>query len=179
MLKEYSSALWFVPLVLAASTMWGCAASTTPEPTPQAPATELSAKVGVPNAPQVTVSVDANSLQGDAREAFYQHNGAKSLAAEVSAELVKTGKELEPRLTELQIDVTKLRLRSTATGLWLGVMAGADILDVNVTLMSGSNVLRSYTTGVGGAMAGLVKPTAEGRFKGLVELVSERIVQGL
>jgi hypothetical protein len=75
--------------------------------------------------------------------------------------------------------VTRFRLRSTAAGVWVGAMAGADMLDVTVALIRHGEAMRTFNTGVGGVAAGLIKPTATGRFNGLVKEVAERIVKEL
>ena len=54
-----------------------------------------------------------------------------------------------------------------------------DAPDVTVTLVRGGETTRTFHTGAGGIAAGLVKPSATGRFNGLVKLVAERIVKEL
>jgi hypothetical protein len=39
--------------------------------------------------------------------------------------------------------------------------------------------VRTFTTGAGGFAAGIIKPSASGRFNGLVKEVAERIVKEL
>jgi hypothetical protein len=79
----------------------------------------------------------------------------------------------------MRLLVTRFRLRSTATGVWVGAMAGADMLDVTATLVRGGEAVRTVSTGVGGIAAGLIKPSATGRFNGLVREVARRLVKEL
>ena len=58
-------------------------------------------------------------------------------------------------------------------------MVGADMLDVNVTFVRGGETMRTFSTGAGSIVAGLIKPSATGRFNGLVKEVAERIVKAL
>ena len=57
-------------------------------------------------------------------------------------------------------------------------MAGADMLDVSVTLVRGETT-RTFSSGAGSIVAGLIKPSATGRLNGLVKEVAERIVKEL
>ena len=76
------------------------------------------------------------------------------------------------------IQVTRYRLRSGATVFWLGLMAGADMLDVRATVREGETVLEDYTTGAGttGAFAGLDQVS---RFEKLATAVAQRVVNQL
>ena len=58
-------------------------------------------------------------------------------------------------------------------------MVGADMLDVNVTFVRGGETMRTFSTGAGSIVAGLIEPSATGRFNGLVKEVAERIVKEL
>ena len=77
----------------------------------------------------------------------------------------------------IDVLVTRFRLRSTGTGVWFGAMAGADMLDLTVTIRG--KTARTFNTGVSGIAAGFIKPSATGRFNGLVRLAAERIVKEL
>ena len=79
----------------------------------------------------------------------------------------------------MHVEVTSFRLRSTSSGFWLGAMAGADNLGVTVTLRQEKKSLSSFSASAKGLLAGFIKPSAGGRFQGLIELVAERIVQKL
>ena len=130
-------------------------------------------------APQVTVSVDGSGIAPERREAFKQRGGAEALANGVLSELASTGKQPAPGPAELRVVVTNFRLRSTGSGFWLGAMAGADKLDVDVTVIHDGQILKTYSTGVAGVVAGVIKPGAGGRFNGLIEVTAQRIVEEL
>jgi hypothetical protein len=129
-------------------------------------------------APRVTVSVAAEVDAARVR-VFEEQDGRARLRNAVLTELAGSGKRGTFQADEIRITVTRFRLRSTAAGVWVGAMAGADVLEVAVTLTRGNEAVRSYTTGAGGVMAGLIKPSATGRFNGLVELVAKRVVAEL
>lgn len=158
-----------VAVILASTTLGlaGCGASRPPVPT----ATQLEAL------PTVSVTVDPG-LDADRIEAFERNDGVTQLHNGVVAELVEAGKGRNVG-KEIQLLVTRFRLRSTGSGLWLGVMAGADILDVSVTVVDESGSTRTFETGAAGIAAGILKASASGRFNGLVEAVAERVVKEL
>lgn len=131
------------------------------------------------DSPQVTVSVDGSGIAAERREVFEQRGGAEALANSVLNELARTGKQPAPRPAELRIVITSFRLRSTGSGFWLGAMAGADKLDVDVTVIQDGQELKTYSTDVAGVVAGVIKPSAGGRFNGLIEVTAERIVEEL
>jgi hypothetical protein len=107
---------------------------------------------------------------------FQQQDGTVRLRNAVLDELADSrrgGRQVK----DIHVLVTRFRLRSTGTGVWFGAMAGADTLDLTVTVRG--DTTRTFNTGVGGVAAGLIKPSATGRFNGLVRLAAERIVKEL
>ena len=128
--------------------------------------------------PHVEVSVDP-ALDAERARAFEEHDGTTQLRNAVLDELARTGKADSLHGAALRVVVTRFRLRSTGSGVWLGAMAGADMLDVSVTLEREGATQRTFQTGVGGIVAGLVKPSASGRFNGLLREVAKRVVAQL
>jgi len=125
--------------------------------------------------PAVRVTMDPQ-IDAERARVFEQQDGAVRLRNAVLDELVGNhqGKR---HLKDIHVRVTQFRLRSTGTGVWFGAMAGADTLDVTVTARG--ETTRTFSTGVSGVAAGLIKPSATGRFNGLVRLAGERIVKEL
>jgi hypothetical protein len=164
--------LFLIVWVVLGSTFWGCSSTAFP------PGSTL-ARTTSDGTPQVTVSVDASGIAQERLQVFEERGGAEALANGILKELAETKKQPAPAPAELRVVVTNFRLRSTGSGFWLGAMAGADKLDVDVTLVSEGEVLKTYQTGVAGVVAGLIKPGAGKRFNGLIEVASERIVQEL
>ena len=80
---------------------------------------------------------------------------------------------------QLALTVTNFRIRSTATSVWFGAMAGADVLDVEATATKDDQVLARWKTGSGSVVGGLIRPGVDGRFDRLVTTTAERIVGGL
>ena len=157
-----------VVLICLTALLCGCGAAPPRVPTPA----ELE------GLPEVTVSV-APQIEVDRVRVFQEQDGSTRLRDAVLDELVDSGKRSRRDADEIRVLVTRFRLRSTASGVWVGAMAGADMLDVTVTLVRGGETTRTFDTGVGGITAGLIKPSASGRFNGLVRLVAERIVKEL
>jgi len=162
----------WVAIGCLALTVGGCSSATLPPGS-------LVAQAMSAGDPQVTVSVDGSGIAAERREAFEQRGGAEALANAVLNELASTAKQPAPGPAELRVVVTSFRLRSTGSGFWLGVMAGVDRLDVDVTVIDDGQVVKTYSTGVAGAIAGMIKPGADGRFDGLIEVTAQRIVAEL
>ena len=128
--------------------------------------------------PHVEVSVDP-ALDAERTRAFEEHDGTTQLRNAILDELAGTGKADSLHGAALRVVVTRFRLRSTGSGVWLGAMAGADMLDVSVTLERDGATQRTFKTGAGTIVAGLVKPSASGRFNGLLREVAKRVVAQL
>src|SRR5262249_49371186 len=122
-------------------------------PRPPAP----SEVVGLP---AVTVSLDPQ-IDAERARVFQQQEGAIRLRNAVVDEVVDN-RQGARRVNDIHVQVTQFRLRSTGTGVWFGAMAGADTLDVTVTARG--ETTRTFSTGVSGVAAGLIKPSATGRF---------------
>jgi hypothetical protein len=163
---------WWVTITCLGLTIGGCSSTALPPGSVVAQATSQGT-------PQVTVSVDGSGIAAERREEFEQRGGAEALANGVLSELARTGKEPAPGPAELRVVITSFRLRSTGSGFWFGPMAGADKLDVDVTVLQDAQVLKTYSTGVAGVVAGVIKPGAGGRFNGLIEVAAQRIVEEL
>jgi len=131
----------------------------------------------VPNVGSVVVTV-VETLPADRQERFVKVDGASRLARAVESELTRAGRFDRRSGRVLGLQVTRYRLRSGATVFWLGLMAGADVLDVRATVRDGETVLKDYTTGAGttGAFAGLDQVS---RFEKLATAVAERVVKQL
>src|SRR5262249_47420664 len=149
--------------------MCGCGASIPRVPAPA----ELQ------GLPKVTVSL-APQIEADRAQVFQEQDGANRLRNAVLDEMIdhRPGSAVAPS-DEVRLLVTRFRLRSTAAGVWVGAMAGADMPDVSVALVRDGAALRTFSTGVGGIAAGLIKPSATGRFNGLVKECAERVVKEL
>ena len=152
---------WFLAALLSA-----CGGSIPRVPTP--------AELG--GLPQVTVAL-APEIESDRARVFQEQDGVARLRNAVLDEMI--AHRGVPSADEMHLLVTRFRLRSTAAGVGVGAMAGADMLDVNVTLVRGGETMRTFSTGAGSIVAGLIKPSATGRFNGLVKEVAERIVKEL
>lgn len=125
--------------------------------------------------PEVVVELSPD-LEPDRVPIFDEHDGRNRLRNAVLDALVTSGKGPNLGADRIVVTVTRFRLRSTGTGVWVGAFAGADMLDVSGMLQNGGREVRTLKTGTGGLTAGLVKPTADGRFNGLVLEAAKRLV---
>jgi hypothetical protein len=87
--------------------------------------------------------------------------------AAVRAEMARQRRVPAPTV-RLALTVTNFRIRSTATSVWFGAMAGADILDVEATAVKDDQVLNRWKTGSGSIVGGLIRPGMDGRFERLI-----------
>jgi hypothetical protein len=120
----------------------------------------------------------APQIEGDRARVFQEQDGAARLRNAVLDEMLARHPALAPS-DEVRIVVTRFRLRSTATGFWLGGFAGADILDVTVTLARGGATVRTFDTGIGSLLGGLTGATASRRFNRIAKHLAGRIVKTL
>jgi hypothetical protein len=126
----------------------------------------------------VPLSVDEGRLSSERRVAFDKLSGPTRLAAAVREEMARQGRVPAPPV-HLVLVVTNFRIRSTATSVWFGAMAGADMLDVETTAVKDDRVVKQWKTGSGSVVGGLIRPGVEGRFERLIGTTAERIVAGL
>jgi hypothetical protein len=157
----------------------GCAGS---KPSPSvSPAAAPAAVVPIePGASpsDVPLNVDEGQLSPERRAAFDKLSGPSRLTAAVREEMARQGRVPAPPV-QLQLVITNFRIRSTATSVWFGAMAGADMLDVETTAVKDNQVLKQWKTGSGSVVGGLIRPGVEGRFERLIGTTAERIVAGL
>ena len=165
--------------VLLVALVSGCSGRT---PSPSAsPAASPGAVVPIePGASpgDVPLSVDETRLSPERRAVFDKLSGSSRLAAAVREEMARQGRVPAPPV-QLVLVVTNFRIRSTATSVWFGAMAGADMLDVETTAAKDDRVLKQWKTGSGSVVGGLIRPGVEGRFDRLIGTTAERIVAGL
>jgi hypothetical protein len=137
---------------------------------PRVPATtELE---GLPD-----VAVELAPEIGTERTAvFERYDGRARLRNALLDELITTGKGRSLGADRVVLTVTKFRLRSTGAGVWLGAFAGADMMDATADLQKDGATIRQLKNGTGGITAGLIKPSADGRFNGLVKELAKRLV---
>jgi len=79
----------------------------------------------------------------------------------------------------LEIVITDFRLRSWASAFWLGAMAGADRLGVEVRVQKDGETLKQYRTDTSSVLGGIAYAGTGHRFDRLVKTIAKRIVDGL
>ena len=160
-----------IVLALGLAGVPGC--SSQRAPAPEKPSTAAT----IVNVRSVVVTV-SEAVAADRQERFAKVDGPSRLTRAIESELTRAGRLDRESGRLLQVQVTRYRLRSGAATFWFGLMAGADLLDVNVTVLEGDKTLEEYTTGAGttGAFAGLDQVS---RFEKLATAVARRVVNNL
>jgi hypothetical protein len=126
----------------------------------------------------VGITIDSSRLPAERRAVFDQMSGNTRLDAALRDQMLKQGRRPAPP-AQLDVVVTAFRLRSTATSVWFGAMAGGDSLDVDVIVKSNGQEVKRIKTGAGQIRGGLIAPSAEGRFERLASATAERVVEQL
>lgn len=79
----------------------------------------------------------------------------------------------------LHLNVTAFRLRSGASAFWLGVMAGADIIAVDVDVKKGSKIVKSFKTDISTVLGGMALPAPTQRVNRMSKGLAIRVAKGL
>ena len=77
----------------------------------------------------------------------------------------------------LDIRIIKMRVRSTASAIWWGVMAGADYITVKVDVLEAGRSLKTFETGTSTALGGFFFGGREVRISRMLDTLSKRIVE--
>ncbi len=131
----------------------------------------------VPRVGRVIVAFSPD-LPTDRRDRLDKLGATFMLRGALEAALSKAGKLDAQSPVDLEVKITKFRLRSGATVFWFGAMAGGDFLDVRATAHDADRSLRQVDTGAGsiGAWAGL---SQDSRFERLTRAVADRVTKQL
>jgi len=79
----------------------------------------------------------------------------------------------------LKVTVTNFRLRSGASAFWLGVMAGADKIAIDVSVEKNGEVVNTFQTDISTALGGMALPAPSQRINRMSKGLSERIIASL
>lgn len=112
-------------------------------------------------------------------DTFERYTIADRLQREVVSALSANGHYSSGGELELLVTVVNFRLRSGASAFWLGVMAGADRLGVEVTVLRGEEVVKTYETDTSTALGGAFYTSPTKRSERMIDTLAERIVSGL
>lgn len=108
--------------------------------------------------------------------AFLRENQVKdTLTAAIRNRLSDTGK-LQPAGATLTVNISSVRVRSTASAVMLGIMAGPDHLEANIAVVAKGQTVKTFigeASRTSGAFAG---PGAGGRIESLCEELAISIV---
>ncbi|MEE9493342.1 MAG: hypothetical protein V3W04_08200 [Gammaproteobacteria bacterium] len=128
---------------------------------------------------KIVVSLD-DSLELDRKEAATKY----SLTERVKNDLqdVLQGKGVFDSSAEgitVNINVSAFRLRSGVTAMLAGVLAGADILAVNVEAESNGSQLKNFKTNTSTALGGFGMPAPSQRINRMSKALAKRIAKQL
>jgi len=167
-----------VATALACFVLAACSSSRSPAPATSQAQAPAAGTTGGGAAPDVAITVDASRLPADRRATFDRLSGSARFETALRDQMLKQGRRPAPS-AQVDVVVTAFRLRSTATSVWFGAMAGGDVLDVDVVVKSDGQEVRRFKTGAGQIRGGLIAPSAEGRFERLTDTTAERVVNQL
>jgi hypothetical protein len=126
-----------------------------------------------------TVSVTpGTALDADDLELIREKDVERILTTAIRNRLSDAGK-LQPDGAALVVNISSIRVRSTASAVMLGVMAGPDHLEANVAVVDKGQTLKTFVgegSRTSGAFAG---PGSGGRAEGLAEELAIAIVDQL
>lgn len=157
--------------VLMAGALAACGPKSAPAPAGLTASGGPVAKIG---SVQVTV---ADAVADDRETRFTKVDGVARMTAALTAELAKTGRFDASSPNVLNVQVTKYRMRSGAAVFMAGMMAGADQMEVNVTVTDKGATVKQFTTGAGSVMGGGLDQNS--RFERVSAAVAERVVAQL
>ena len=125
------------------------------------------------------VSVSSTpSLDPEKHEFMRENDVERYLTSSIRNRLTETGK-LAPTGPTLAVNISSIRVRSTASAVMWGVMAGPDHLEANVSVMDKGRTLKTFVaegSRTSGAFAG---PGSGGRAERLSEELAIAIVDQL
>ena len=121
-----------------------------------------------------------SSLTDEERSAAIDRQAVPDKINLAVSELLRANQRLDASApATLAIVITHFRLRSWASAFWLGAMAGADRLGVEVRLEKDGNTLKEYRTETSSVLGGIIFAGAGHRFNRLLKTIAKRIVDGL
>jgi len=126
---------------------------------------------------EVHVDIDASKVDGERTAMANQYDLTGRLESG-TRDLLQGNSHFDGSQGDsvVQITVTNFRLRSGASAFWLGVMAGADKIAVDVKVTQNGKLLKSYQTDVSTALGGMALPAPSQRINRMATELSRRIV---
>jgi len=161
--------------VLVLILLAACSSERMPPPAGPPTGADVTSAGSAATAAEVGITIDSSRLPAERRAVFDKMSGNTRLDAALRDQMLKQGRRVAPP-AQLDVVVTAFRLRSTATSVWFGAMAGGDLLDVDVVVKSNGQEVKHFKTGAGQIRGGLIAPSAEGRFERLTTATAERVV---
>jgi len=79
----------------------------------------------------------------------------------------------------VNVEIVKMRVRSTASAIWWGMMAGADVIDVHVSVSENGHRLKDFETGVSTSLGGFIYGAQGKRITRMIDALSKRIAADL
>jgi hypothetical protein len=166
-----------VMIGLGVAGLAGCASSSV---SPRATAAASGGGASGARVADVGSVVVSYAISGENRELLERLNGAARLKTTIEGKLAEAAKLKSGSPRVLQVEVTDIRLRSAATMVWAGVMAGVDTLQVQVTVRDAGQVVHQFTTGASTSGVGVVGNfPMDSRYQTMADAVAERIAKDL
>jgi Domain of unknown function (DUF4410) len=150
----------------------GCATTRGDGPDPGGEA-GASVLVGGKHVGTIEITADA-ALEPAVQQTIEQFKVVSSLDGRLRTQLLPADGSAAGVLV-LNIRIIKMRVRSTASALWWGVMAGADYITVQVDVLEAGRSLKTFETGTSTALGGFIFGGREVRISRMLDALSKRI----
>lgn len=122
----------------------------------------------------VSATLDESILPEDVVAEARQFTVAERLQAQLNARSGSGGGDLS-----VAVRVIGMKLRSTGTAIWWGVMAGSDWITVDVDVTRNGQTVKQFQTGVSTFLGGVAFGGREVRVDRMVNELANRVVEGI
>ncbi len=169
---------FFVPFMLIL--LAGCAGTSPTAPARTAAVTTAGILPDGAMVREIRVDLESVGLPAERLESARKYDLDGRIAGDLQARLQATQSyDSEKGDVVLHINVTRFRLRSGSAAFWLGAMAGADTLAVDVVVERNGRNLDTFATDTSTALGGMVVPAPSQRINRMSKELARRIAARL
>lgn len=119
------------------------------------------------------------ALNDEQRQVITQYTAVERLEAQLRQALQARSAWSPEGELRLAVTLDDFRLRSNSANVWLGSMAGADYLGVEVAVEQQGQVVKTFATDTSSIQGGLMMPGRGQRLDRLVAELAKRIADGV
>lgn len=126
---------------------------------------------------QLSISI-GDGLAQDVVQVADQYSIVGDLDAGIRSDLGNQGWSDSGSIS-VDVEIVGLRVRSTSSAIWWGMMAGADTITVQVSVTENGQSIKSFQTGTSTALGGFVYGGRGKRITRMLNTLSKRITAGI